>query len=121
LAATIPLECQMAFAEPDAEQGSTVISIEQNETLAATDTGTQAAEAKPAASGVPNSSTQGDTANAGKAALQPPKKGTQASPSIPSTNPDDANKHPAWRKREANKIIVDLPKIKKSMMEQGAQ
>lgn len=90
LAANMPLNCQMAFAEPTSSVGS-------------------------------NSSTQGVANNTGTTARQPKKNGNHAEARIPSTNPDDANKHPAWRKREANKNIVNLPKIKKSMMEQGAQ
>lgn len=122
LAASMSLECQMAFAEPDAEQGSTVISVEQNETSAAADASTQAADAKSpdaksAVSGVAAPAAPGESANAQK----PENKAAQADSRILSTNPEDANKHPAWRKREANKAHSNLKALRESMRQQGAQ
>lgn len=122
-AASMLLDCGVAFAEPDAQQEAIVISDEQIGAPAAADSGTQAvadksADVLPAASGVPPT----DTGNAGKDAATPDQKAAgQPDARILSSNPDDANKHPAWRKREANKILTDLPKIRRSMMQQGAQ
>ena len=121
LAAGMSLECQMAFAGPDAEQeAATVISIAPDETPAAADASAQAADVTPDGVAVPESAAQGDTANAGKDAKKPEQKETLAATHIPSTNPDDVNKHPAWRKRDANKAIGELRKLKGQLMLQGA-
>jgi len=121
LIAAMSLECQMVFAEPDAEQDATVIIVDQNETLAAADEGTQAVDVNPAGADASDPSAQDDTANAEKAAKKPEKKGKEADASIPGTNPEDASKHPAWRKREAKKSIGDLKENRRLLMEQGGQ
>lgn len=48
-------------------------------------------------------------------------KGKEAEPSIPGANPDDANKHPAWRKREADKSIGNMQNVRRSLIQQGNQ
>lgn len=125
LAASMSLECQMVFAEPDAEQDATVISAEQNETSAAAGASTQATDAKSpdalsAESGASAPAVHGATANSEKAAQQPETNGVQPASKIFSSNQDDANKHPAWRKREANKAKGNLPALRRSM-QQGSQ
>jgi hypothetical protein len=40
---------------------------------------------------------------------------------IPSTNPDDANKHPAWRKRKADAQKGDLQALKHRMKKQAEE
>lgn len=125
LAASVPLVCQMAVAEPEGgqdAQDAIVISVEQDEVSSAADANTQSTDATVAESGVaPEQAVRDDTANAGQDASRPEQKRTQLAAGIPSTNPDDANKHPAWRKREANKAIGELRKLKNQMMQQGEQ
>lgn len=112
MAAGIPLVSHQAFAETAAEQDAAVLIVDQEESLA-TD-----ADAMAAASGVPDAADQSDAGNAAKEAKKPEKTGKQAEASIPSGNPDDANKHPAWRKREADKAKGDLQTLRRSLMQQ---
>lgn len=114
LAASVPLGIHLAFAEPDSEQEATMALVDQEEPM--TD-----ADALAAASSVPDAATQGDAVSIGKEAKKPEKTGKQADASIPSANPDDANRHTAWRKREANKAKSELQNIRRSMMQQGSQ
>jgi len=113
LVTSIPLGVNLAFAEPDAEQE--VIAIEQDESSGAD------ADTLSAVSAVSDAANQDDTANAGKVAKKPEKKGKQADASILSANPDDANKHAAWRKREADKAISNMQTLRHSLMQQGGQ
>lgn len=103
--------CGAVFAEEDAAVAPAV----QEEAAMADEQDMQAVSA------VPEAATQGDAAAADKDAKKPEKKGKEADASIPSANPEDANKHAAWRKREANKVKTDLPNIRRSMMQQGNQ
>lgn len=77
----------------------------------------QIAHAGPAQAG---SAAAAANKNKGSAAEAAEAAEKQKSASIPSTNPDDANKHPAYRKRQADSHKADLPALRKSM-KQNAQ
>ena len=84
-----------------------------------------AAMALALAIGMPHQAQAGSAAaaankNKGSAAEAAEAAEKQKSASIPSTNPDDANKHPAYRKRQADSRKADLPALRKSM-KQNAQ
>ncbi|MFA6971921.1 MAG: FKBP-type peptidyl-prolyl cis-trans isomerase [Gallionella sp.] len=62
LGASIPLTCQIAFAEQDNGQESIELSFDQSETSAAADASMQTTDIKPAESDVSNSADQSNTA-----------------------------------------------------------
>lgn len=101
--------CQMASANTDNTSDAVVISFEPSDVVAA--------EAVPA---------NADMAALGQAVLGNMVKvegvrRVAANAGIPSSNPDDATGHVAWRKRAADASKVGMATLRQAMMMQAAR